>query len=278
VDKKIIIVVLTLFLFSCTSNNRPALRVKAVKNSQLSSKPNLISKAYDNGILYIGHRGIPKRAPEHSFEGYDYAIDNGIRAIEPDCWLLKDGTFAILHDKRLNRTTTGSGKITNKTSSTLKEFKVDIGDSLGKKWKEKRLEIPILDKFLLRYGNKVLILPEIKSENSAEKLVETLKKYKISKEAVIVQSTRLDDLIPVVKNGYYALALGTSFTPKELIQRKIKYIGVSKRVNKKYIDSMNSAGIRVIVYTINTISERDKFISMGVSGFFTDDGILLRGK
>jgi len=55
------------------------------------------------GILF-GHRGAAFEAPENTMAGFRHAVAEGVRAIELDVRLTRDGELAVAHDASLART------------------------------------------------------------------------------------------------------------------------------------------------------------------------------
>lgn len=58
----------------------------------------------------IGHRGAAARAPENTLAGLRRAGALGCRWVEFDVRLTGDGELVLLHDERLERTTSGRGR------------------------------------------------------------------------------------------------------------------------------------------------------------------------
>ena len=59
----------------------------------------------------IVHRGASALAPENTLAAVRKAAENGARWIETDVRLTRDGGLVMLHDSKLDRTTTGSGPV-----------------------------------------------------------------------------------------------------------------------------------------------------------------------
>ena len=59
----------------------------------------------------MAHRGDWRNFPENSLEGIESAIQMGVDVVELDVQRTSDGTFILMHDAKLDRTTTGRGKI-----------------------------------------------------------------------------------------------------------------------------------------------------------------------
>jgi len=72
-----------------------------------------------NFPLIIAHRGDAKYAPENTLAAFELAIAKGVDAIEFDLHQSRAGGLVVHHDYTLNRTTTGSGQVSD---FTLKEL------------------------------------------------------------------------------------------------------------------------------------------------------------
>jgi glycerophosphoryl diester phosphodiesterase len=61
--------------------------------------------------IVIAHRGASGYAPEHTFEAYRVAIEQGADAIEPDVVFSSDGVLVVRHENELSSSTNISSKI-----------------------------------------------------------------------------------------------------------------------------------------------------------------------
>lgn len=69
------------------------------------------------------HRGCSMAYPENSLEAFvEAARLPGITGIELDIQLTKDGEIVVIHDERIDRTTTGSGYVKDFTFEELRKF------------------------------------------------------------------------------------------------------------------------------------------------------------
>jgi glycerophosphoryl diester phosphodiesterase len=75
--------------------------------------------------LSVAHRGHSIAYPENTLEAYRKAIDLGVEAIECDVNITSDGILVMMHDPTLDRTTTGTGRV---SASTWEEIRsLDAG-------------------------------------------------------------------------------------------------------------------------------------------------------
>ena len=68
----------------------------------------------------IGHRGTPKRAPENTVAGFTLAAEAGVSWVELDVQLSKDLVPVVFHDDRLERTSTGTGRLVERDYAYLR--------------------------------------------------------------------------------------------------------------------------------------------------------------
>lgn len=86
----------------------------------------LLNKLHDKGksdyVMIFAHRGDWRNAPENSLRAFKNCIDAGIDGIEIDVHLTKDGELVLMHDNTLDRTTNGTGKVSDKTLMEIKKL------------------------------------------------------------------------------------------------------------------------------------------------------------
>ena len=67
----------------------------------------------------IAHRGASLDAPENTLEAYRLAAEVGFSWIEVDTQLTRDGVAVMMHDKKIDRTTNGTGFLCNQNYAAL---------------------------------------------------------------------------------------------------------------------------------------------------------------
>ncbi|ORI25107.1 glycerophosphodiester phosphodiesterase family protein [Rhodococcus sp. 1168] len=120
----------------------------------------------------VAHRGASAEKKEHTLAAYDLALREGADGLECDVRLTRDGHIVCVHDRRVDRTSTGSGRVSELHLEALKAF--DYGDEaesaelltlsdlieLVLDWTSKPTKLFIETKHPVRYGslieNKVL--------------------------------------------------------------------------------------------------------------------------
>ena len=64
-----------------------------------------------SAVQVVAHRGSSEDSPEHTLEAYKRAIAEGADALECDVRLTRDGHLVCVHDRRIDRTSTGRGVV-----------------------------------------------------------------------------------------------------------------------------------------------------------------------
>jgi glycerophosphoryl diester phosphodiesterase len=80
------------------------------------------------GLMIAAHRGAHRRAPENSLAAIEAAIAEGADIVEIDIAVTTDGTPVLMHDRTVDRTTTGKGRIEDKTASEVAALRLKERD------------------------------------------------------------------------------------------------------------------------------------------------------
>ncbi len=171
--------VLLLILVSCLSACSPKTYTKVSSGKAydfFSYKPNQTPKI-------SAHRGGGdlNRYPENCIESFAYLAKNLPVIIECDIDLTKDSVLVMMHDATLDRTTTGTGKLIDKTYAELGAYRLE--DNMGNVTPYK---IPTLEE-VLRWGrNKVTFTLDVKRNVSFAKIVDMIHKTGAGDYAAVI--------------------------------------------------------------------------------------------
>jgi glycerophosphoryl diester phosphodiesterase len=75
----------------------------------------------------VAHRGASADRPEHTLAAYELALQQGADGVECDVRLTRDGHLVCVHDRRVDRTSNGSGVVSEMTLDQLRAY--DYGAS-----------------------------------------------------------------------------------------------------------------------------------------------------
>lgn len=132
---KLFILPLLLFSFSCTQQ---------VKEEKIETK--------ESKVLVASHRGDWRNYADNCLEGIESCIAMGVDIVEIDISKTKDGHLILMHDKTVDRTTNGKGKVEDLTLAEIKELKLRNG--LGRAGEFK---VPTLEEAMLTAKGKIKV-------------------------------------------------------------------------------------------------------------------------
>lgn len=107
-------------------------RAEKIREDLLSRNP--------NKVFVASHRADWRNWPENSIPGINSAIDMGVDIVEIDLQLTKDSVLIIMHDAKVDRTTTGKGKISDLTYDEISKMRLKNGASISTRHKVPTLE------------------------------------------------------------------------------------------------------------------------------------------
>jgi glycerophosphoryl diester phosphodiesterase len=121
----------------------------------------------------VAHRGASLERPECTLASTLRAIEAGATAVEVDVRTTKDGHLVLLHDATLDRTTNGSGKVSDVTFEELR--KLDAGSHFDTKYADQK--VPTLAEVAEVCKGKIDVLLDLKESGSeyAQKLVRVIR-------------------------------------------------------------------------------------------------------
>jgi glycerophosphoryl diester phosphodiesterase len=101
----------------------------------------------DRRPLSVAHRGHSIAYPENTLQAYRKAIELGVEMIECDVNITSDGKLVMMHDSTLDRTTTGTGRVSAATWDEIQRL------DAGKKFKPEfaGARVPSTEETLLLY-------------------------------------------------------------------------------------------------------------------------------
>ena len=117
--KKYIIIAIVLLFPLCLFADEP---VKAIYAK--------ITDPDNKEITVVAHRADWRFAPENSLAAIESFIRLGADVVELDIQKTKDGQLILMHDKTLDRTTTGKGKIAEWTLDSIRTLRLKNGAAL----------------------------------------------------------------------------------------------------------------------------------------------------
>ena len=115
--------------------------------------PSRAQALYEEGkVSVISHRGDWRNTPENSIRAIKNCIDLGVNMVEIDIKKTKDNELILLHDKTLDRTTTGKGLPQDYTLAEIKQMRLRNGAGVATSH-----QIPTLEEAMIVAKGKIWV-------------------------------------------------------------------------------------------------------------------------
>lgn len=228
----------------------------------------------------VAHKGYSARAPENTLASVRLAVAHRVDMVEIDVHATRDGVPVVLHDKTLDRTTTGAGPVCDWPFDRLRG-EVCIKDVPGER-------VPTLAEVLdITLGRAALAI-EVKAPEATDAVLELVRQLDAAPQVAIwsfhsaVVRRTLDEAPEIdcaflhdgTRNGSRlsvdafvdeAAAMGApgvSFFPEDIEPASVR--------------RTHELGLRVFTGTVNTPDEGLRVANAGVDGVVTDEPLAMQ--
>jgi len=236
------------------------------------------SSYFENMPRIVGHRGACGHAPENTLASFKAAADLGCKSIEIDGMTTKDNQVVVCHDTSVNRCTNGTGAVLLKTLAELEAL--DAGSKFDPKFAGEK--IPTLEE-TLEYVHSLgmSINLEIKPTSgwqveTTTRIIEVLKESQPADLPLMFSSFNVEALevaqrlAPEIERGYLCEV------PPSDWERRLKAVGAASLhchhsfATEQIIKDVQSAGYRILVYTVNDADIGKRLLDWNIDGIITD--------
>ena len=214
-------------------------------------------------MLKIGHRGAKGYVDENTLASFQKAIDLKVDGIELDVHLSSDGEIIVIHDETIDRTTNGNGFVKDFTSVQLKQF-----------------GIPTLTEVLDLMNHNFFVNIELKSNDSAEKVIDLIEKYVSENnwdyENFMISSflwTNLEIVSQRNKRIKIGVLAEDSIEIALAFAKEIKAFSINpyfKLLNPENVKLMHNEGFQIHTWTVNSPEDITFVKSLLVDGIISD--------
>ncbi len=221
--------------------------------------------------LVIGHRGSAADVPENTLASFVAAYAAGARWVEADTQPTADGVPVILHDATLDRTTTGTGPVRDRSAAEVAAVRIRDAPGEG---------VPQLGALLAAMTDPRSLLLEVKGEHTTAQLAAVLDTIRVHgpRRRVFLQSfevpvlRRLADIAPGRPFGLLVEDLDDDPVGRcrELgaIAYNPRYRALLER--PEMVPALRAAGIAVAAWTADDPADWERLTAAGVDAIITN--------
>lgn len=235
----------------------------------------------------IAHRGASGYAPENTFAAMKKAKELGIDWVEFDVMLAGCGEAIVIHDDRLNRTTSGKGKVAKIPYTEIRQL--DAGSWYAPEFSSERVPtlqamIEFLSQWELHANVEIKPSPH-QDRVTAQKTVMIIREHwPTNLSFPLVSSFSVESLV-AARSADESLALGLLLgkwrKDWQHVASDLRCVSIhvkQKLLNPKRVAEIKNAGYQLLAYTVNDLANARELWSWGVDTVFSDypDKLLMR--
>ncbi len=228
--------------------------------------------------LVVGHRGASRSAPENTLAAFRRAAGLGADGVELDAKLTADGVVVCHHDRTLDRTTNGQGRVLDWAWESVR--RLDAGSYFRADFAGE--PIPSLEQVFLELGGRLLFNVELTNYGSPrdrlpEAVLHLVRRFGLERRVLLSsfntialrRSARLRPRLPLAlllrkDQGFLRRAVFPWIAPHEALNLGESLVtpeGVQRLVRRRK---------RVFVWPVNDAERARQLLSLGVHGLITD--------
>jgi glycerophosphoryl diester phosphodiesterase len=215
-------------------------------------------------VARVGHRGAAGHAPENTLAAIDRGIALGAEFLEIDLQRTRDGYIVLMHDKFVDRTTNGRGRVTDLLWDDLRGLDAGAGE-----------RIPLLEEAMdAASGRAGLILECINPELGVEiwRAVATFRfRGPVIFSSFLHREIRaIRELDPPAMT--MALLEGVPIAPVAFaLDARATHVGLGlDSMTVQMVSALREMRLEVFAYTADSIEQIDLAIQLGVDGIISN--------
>jgi glycerophosphoryl diester phosphodiesterase len=228
--------------------------------------------------LIIAHRGASAYAPENTLAAFRLAEQMGADAIELDAQLTADARVVVHHDRTLDRTTSGSGRLSDHSLEEIQ--RLDAGSSFEARFAGER--ILALEEALEAMASRLLVNVDLVNRDTPgdllpEAAVAIVQRMGLQPRVLLSSFNprtlrRVRRLAPDIPTGLLVSPVTRGW------QRRVirwgaphwAYHPADLLISPELIEGEHRRGRRVIGWTVDIPSRLRQLLTWGVNGVITN--------
>lgn len=200
--------------------------------------------------------------PENTLRSFLAAERAGLDLIELDLHLSKDGALVVMHDAEVDRTTDGSGAITEKTLAELRALDAGRGE-----------RVPVFEEVL--DAVRTPLQAEIKDVAAARALAEVMHRRDLVGRVEVSSFhdeavAEIARLVPGVRTALIASRYGTDVVERAVEAGAATVCLNIRRLTLEVVEHARKADLKIIAWVVNTLDHLRLVRAFELDGATTD--------
>ena len=227
-------------------------------------------------VANVAHRGASGNYPENTLIAFQKALEIGVDEIELDLYLTKDDRLIIMHDSTVDRTTDGTGAISELTLAEIKAL--DAGGVFGEQFRGER--VPTWEEALELVQGKVGLNVHLKEGGNPDgdyerKVAKALIDFHMVEDSILTCSDASVGIFAEIDSRIECRIFRANRTPEEYIRKSVE-MGLRTMqpgrdiTTRDFVQKAHAAGRIVHVFYADTPEDMCAYIEIGVDGILTN--------
>ncbi len=220
----------------------------------------------------VGHRGAMGHAPENTLASFRKGTELGALLLELDVHVSADGRLVVIHDETVDRTTNGSGRVSDLTADEI--GRLDAGSWFSPDFAGE--QIPMLDDVLEWAQGRAGLVIELKLgpvwyPGIEEVLVTTLRRRHAAAEVLVISFDHF--AVRRVKQLDSAIRTAIMYGGRPVDPVSMATAAGADAVRPGHdtltaedVAACHTAGLAVIPWTVNDEVSMRRMVEVGVDG------------
>ncbi len=230
-----------------------------------------------DAAFIAAHRGDRAKGPENTLPALKGVLDSDFAFVEADVRLTADKVPVIIHDKTVDRTTNGTGKVSDFRLAQLK--RLDAGSWYSRDYVGTR--IPTLEEFLVLFAtSRKEAMIELKgawSHDDVRIVTGLMDAYGVS-DRVIFEAVGYRTLASLkFAAPQFPRVIITYHLPRDPVTLLKKFGAIAVLTgaeslieNPRAVQQLHAADLGIVLYTLNSRKSWASAMTLGVDGIITD--------
>lgn len=224
------------------------------------------------------HRGGAATAPENTLPAITAALAAGFDYVEVDVALTEDRQPVLMHDKKVDRTTDGHGRLASLTLAEVREL--DAGSWFDSAYAGTPVPTfaEFLDALVAADGRAIVELKGEWDAAAADSAVAEVAARGLERRIVFASFDARTLALAAAGSDVLSRLLIVKQLPSDVVsavaEAGARGVVVSRKAvlaRPDIVDELHATGARVVVYTLNDDTQWDAVTALGVDGIVTDD-------
>jgi len=239
----------------------------------------------------IAHRGGAGLRPENTLAAFSHALAIGADVLEMDVQLTADGTIVCMHDRTVDRTTNGRGRVDAMSLNELQEL--DAGHRWSRDggrtypFRGKGIRAPALEEVFARFpGARMNIEMKYAGPALAQPLCALIRRAGMSQRVLIASmdeaavaafrkacpevATSMSRSEAQLFFGMQLISLDATYSPPVRALQIPDRLGSEIIATAGLITAAHRRNLKVHVWTVNEVTRMRELIRIGVDGIISD--------